>query len=221
MSKKKIFFSHIPKNSGTSVDEYFISLLGVDNVFGCSITEQCRRDFYEHTQNIIERYTFISGHLPSNSLGPWADSFSSVFFVVREPMRRFVSMANYICESYDDYNDIRSLSEFGERFYFSNVSTRNEQCGYIGEVNTCGSALKQLKRPNFVALRHEYIAEDFRNFCLFRGFGLGILPHVNRTNYQTSRFQLTDLFNNHPLIDKVACWFSDDIALHSALCWTK
>jgi hypothetical protein len=213
---KKIFFSHIPKNCGSSIEEYFLDLLGSQSVFGVGLEGSAvRNNFYEYRFNILRDYNLIAGHLPISRIEDSLDYFDLILAVIRDPFARFISMANYVTSTQVEYSGITNLADFGNRFYFSNVSTRNEQCGYIGKINTFSSANEMIiNRKNLVVIRHESVDRDFEIICKKLELGSGLLSKLNVTNYKKALFQIEDLYSDTELLQKFCSWFADDIVLY-------
>jgi hypothetical protein len=207
----KTILIHIPKNAGSSICEYFISAYGDGSCYGID-EDGGSAHFLAYADQIIDRYDFISGHVPLGLIDHYVHKFDLIICSVRNPFTRFLSMANYICENYDEYGGISSLACFADAFYFSNVATRNEQCGYIGQVNTFWSALDSIRKYGIVVMRHEDINKDFIGLCVSKGLSAVELKVENYS--KVKRFSVLDLAADHELIADLSRWFSDDIILH-------
>lgn len=119
----KILVLHIPKTGGTAVARY-LKIFG-ENILRDIITQSNILDFEKYKYNIVNEYSFIQGHVlfPLNSMIDSIKEFDFVISVVRDPFSRVKSRCNYI--------DHPHFPDFFSSNYLNNVSTRNEQCGYV------------------------------------------------------------------------------------------
>ncbi len=154
----KILFAHIPKNAGTAIATVFLKALGSEEVFNFENGPQSD-DFQIHRNRIIDRYSFITGHVPVSLYGDALSRFDVIICVIRNPLDRFWSVFRFLGNA--PGSAVLSADEFLERFYLSNPATRNEQIGYFAEENRYRSAVERVcgDRRVFV-LRFEKLQED-------------------------------------------------------------
>jgi len=213
----KIFLAHIPKNTGTSIGEYLIDQFGSDNFFGIDCCNETRMDFFKYTEDIIDKYQIIGGHVPLLLIEEFISRFDAVVSVVRDPWQRLLSVANYLRR--DNRIDASwTFEEFIRKYYFNNVATRNEQCSYIGFSNSAPSVMERLKTfDNIYLLRQNNIQNDFSLFCRQVGIPVGTLPHSNKLSEKDKHFSLAEVMTRQYFTHEVASWFEGDFALHSYL----
>lgn len=203
----KILVLHIPKTGGTAVAEYFKGFFG-DDVFGVSHNSEVKSSFEKYKTNIINEYSFIQGHIPLASMTDSIKEFDFVISVVRDPFSRLKSHCNYI--------DHPNFPEFFYGNYLNNVATRNEQCSYLGLINTFSSVLETLdKYPNIVVFRYDRLASGFKEFCTKNKIGNGGLTRENVTVNRSIGY--SGIGRNLETTRSVCEWFADDFLLYSYL----
>jgi hypothetical protein len=217
----KILFCHIPKNAGTSISSYLLNYFGEASTFG--VFGDTVKGFYTYTDNIINRYDFISGHIPLSTIESHVDSFDVIFCVVRNPLSRFISMSNYVTRTQNEYSHLAGDFEgFFQHYYLSNGPTRNEQCGYIGFCNTFASVIDRLnKSKKLIILRHEHLEADFAKFCSQVGIPFTGLPSLNLSAAALAdrQAEFINVISGSELHGQLFNWFKDDFLLYDYLCY--
>lgn len=204
----KIFVLHIPKTGGTAIAKYFSSYFK-GNVYGASHDIHVQSDFAKYKSNIIKTYSFIQGHIPLSSILDFIDEFDFVIAVYRDPFNRMISHYNYISST-------ETFDGFLEKHYLNNICTRNEQCGYIGKINTCESAIESLSiYKNLIVFDYDRLKEHFFSFCVANKLGNGALPVANTSI--NCKIDVSDIACNKIAIDAITNWFSDDFLFGSFL----
>ena len=173
--KHRILFVHVPKAAGTSVEEYFRILRGLDEVdipalgiFKNNKASHLERGNQHCTLEMYEQY-FFGGPVPDD----WR-----LFTVIRNPYSRFWSEWKY-----------RRLPP-PERFYFSSLMSvpmlirlSDRPIARLKDLNSHmrpqNTYLTGQSRDRLRILRFENVAEEFSQMCRDWGLPDTGLPRAN------------------------------------------
>jgi hypothetical protein len=150
-------FIHIPRSGGTFLSRTLAEGLGYDKSFSVDLENISLEHFVEHQRAIVSSYKLVTGHVPFHFIAGQARTFDMIFSVVRSPLDRAISMFGYKNSDIghlDDTELTQAFQAFVSAYYFGNIATRNEQCGYLGFDNTFGSVVSVLKEHSWFVLSH-------------------------------------------------------------------
>ncbi len=210
--KDKFLFCHIPKNAGTSLVTALIDNFQWSEIFGLDNRKLFLKDLVDNQTDIIATHSLISGHIPLKVLEENLHQFDLIIAIVRPPMERFLS--HYFFWKKQNYVPSEmSIDDFLEVVFRSNADTRNEQCGFLGKINTFESVIERMN--TCPALR----IIPYHNLASIHGladeFGLPrfAIPKINASEANETRWDLV----SSKLYESVFEWFSDDFRLSDFL----
>lgn len=97
MSAKPLFFLHLPRTAGTTIDAIFARHFAPEEVLKV-YDEQEYREHRAHSREELQKYKYITGHLLLTSMAPpmFCDTPVEVFTLLREPVGRLVSEYRFL-----------------------------------------------------------------------------------------------------------------------------
>jgi hypothetical protein len=133
--KQKIFFLHIPKCAGSSIWSLITNCLLVNQKLICVRNPQEFENFKKLTLDELLTYTVVGGHVHypyCRSIIPteeWSAFYR--FTILRDPVKRAISLYHYICRSPEHYayQKIKGISF--EEFIVGGHYDGNIQCRQI------------------------------------------------------------------------------------------
>lgn len=159
----RTMFVHIPRTGGTFLSRTLAIGHGYDATFSVDLGNITLEHFIEHGHAIANAYRFVTGHVPFQFLKTYANDFDLIFSLVRDPLDRAISMFGYKnpgLEQLDNTDLTRAFETFVSAYYFNNIATRNEQCGYLGLKNTLDSVVSVLRdHPRFMLTHFDRLSE--------------------------------------------------------------
>ncbi len=133
--KQKMFFLHIPKCAGSSIWSLITNCLLVNQKLICVSTPQEFENFKKLTLDELLTYTVVGGHVHypyCRSIIPteeWSAFYR--FTILRDPVKRAISLYNYILRSPEHYayHKVKEISF--EEFILGGHYDGNIQCKMI------------------------------------------------------------------------------------------
>lgn len=97
MSAKPLFFLHLPRTAGTTIDAILERHFAPEEVLRI-YDEQEYREHRTHSRGELQRYRYITGHLLLTSMTPptFCDTPVEAFTLLREPIGRLVSEYRFL-----------------------------------------------------------------------------------------------------------------------------
>ena len=199
MSAKPLFFLHLPRTAGTTIDAILTRHFAPEEVLRV-YDQQEYREHRAHSREELERYRYITGHLLLTGMAPpmFCDTPVDVFTLLREPIGRLMSEYRFLRTwdknhlyhrlndgklSFADY--LRSEDHYlrfrGKNFMTRCISGRGFNTAY--PVASLATAKKNLERV-FVFFG---LQERFTESLLMLGDMLGVqdLLHERRNALKT------------------------------------
>jgi hypothetical protein len=180
---------HIPKTAGSAIRETFISILGWEKVYWIA-----HKRPFEHWANStgseFDDYAVVGGHSSAAALDKIKRP--KIFMsVVRDPVRRAISLFNYITCGPDPNHGLRkelqglSLVEAIQTSANFRRDVENRQCALIGGEATFPAALRSICNSEWFIDQHEAVDELFARVCGRFGWPSRplILDNVGREGY--------------------------------------
>ena len=186
--EKPLFFVHIPKNAGTSIEELFKKYNY--NIGKYSLSGKI--------DNISE------WHFPPKYMKNIKYSEYITFCVVREPISRFVSAVNFqITITGKDIPDINVFTK-----YVLNTDTlRNFDCHFLPQseylYDAYGNKIKNI-------LRFSHLEEDLKRFI--KKYKLSVVYSNTQENVNSKKFKVSDL--NDESLNLIKQYYSKDFRLN-------
>ena len=188
---------HIPKTAGSAIRETLVSVLGRDKVYWIGHQRP-----HAHWENAVgtefDDYAVVGGH--RNAMAFQKIKRPKVFLaVVRDPVKRAISLFNYITQGPDvnhpQRKELQGLSviEAIEKSSRFRADVENRQCAFIGGERTFGAALRSLCENEWFVDRHESVEELFGRVCERFGWRAEPLGLKNAAQPGYAKEYLSDL----------------------------
>ena len=212
----KILHIHVPKNGGTFVARNFGRNFGPKETYIVDAETQVLDSFVENADEITTNFRYVGGHIPFRFARQFARKFDLIVACYREPWSRCLSFYRYVTMREPKWSHLRAqggasdlllMKEFVKEYFCQNPSTRNNQCGYLGEVNLPVSALEAIDTYNIKMIPFTNIESDLQK--LMSGHGLKYYPDALKNASEGEGKGLSPGMR--------AKWFSGDFELISAL----
>jgi hypothetical protein len=203
----KLLFCHIPKNAGTSLAVHLSSQFPPGETFGIDNKRLFVEDLLADRYNIISNHSFVSGHISLELIRDAIPLFDAVVAIVRPPAERLASMFAYKRRTDERWSGT-DLPTFLSEYYCENVATRNEQCSYIGRINTFESCLEVVENTPNLHIVHSYNMHKLSSVLSPYGLSVDGLPSLNRSNEVSS-----DAVFDTKVYRDAFDWFDGDFAL--------
>jgi Glycosyl transferase family 90/Sulfotransferase family len=171
---------HIPKTAGSAIRETLISALGWDKVYWIG-HKRPSSHWANATEDEFSNYAVVGGHCSASEFQKIRRP--KIFMaVVRDPIRRAISLFHYVTRGPDRNHGYRrevenlSLIEAIEKSATFRKDVTNRQCGMIGDQPTFAAAFTSLCDEKWIIGRQE----DARTVLAlaFERFGWPIAPMV-------------------------------------------
>ncbi|GEM_PF-2760227 len=180
----KLSFVHIPKTAGLSLHAELEKHFGKEKSirFG---SKELRDLFLSMEPEQLKKYNYITGHICIEELSQKGIHYPTIS-VLREPVRRFISMQHYLTNSNFKehqgaiYNNIEQLLQ-------DKLSKRaiNQQCWHLCGKTSFARAVESIRRNNIFVAPLEYYQDFIETLSDLLGTYLSNL-HINVTQYKTS-----------------------------------
>ena len=180
---KKLSFVHIPKTAGLSLHAELEKYFGKENSLRVG-NQEMRSVFLSMKVNELKNYSYISGHISFSELSERGINYPAIS-VLREPVRRLISLQNYITNSNHKehegigYDNIELLLQ--EMFYKNKC---NLQCWHLCGRPSFELAVESIKKNNIFVVPLEYYQDLIETLSELLGTPL-INRHINVTQYKT------------------------------------
>ncbi len=186
---KKIVFMHIPKTAGSSVNEYFTSIVGSEK----------SRTFAEHdiysgklAGDLISKYDFVSGHFFYGHVARFQDQ-ALFFTVLRDPYKQLVSQIKWL----DRYNLQHNLAEKNDLSRESKDIIEMIGQTDLGSVHQLDELLVHLPPYGYHLLNNlqsRFIIGDSGNFDPLSLRDIGFIAHnLKKFDYFCTLDQLSEV----------------------------
>ena len=206
-SINKLSFIHIPKTAGVSLHTELQKHFGKEKSIRFGSKE--RRDlFLSMEPEQLKKYDYITGHLSVAELSQKGIHYPTIS-VLREPVRRFISMQHYLTNSNLKehqgvvYKNIEQLLQ-------DKLSKKviNQQCWHLCGKPSFALAVESIRNNNIFVVPLEYFQDLIDTLSGLLRTPLGNI-HRNITQYKTS-FNADD-----PKYDRLDPVIHDDKKLFS------
>ena len=189
-SKKSLFFVHIPKNAGTSIEELFKKY-------------NYKLGRYHLTESINN---VAKWHYPPKYMKEYNYSNYITFCVVREPISRFVSAVNYRISYFNE--NIPDINVFTKYVLSPNVDKlHNFDCHFLPQseylYDSYGNKIKNI-------LRFSHLEEDLKRFI--KKYKLSVVYSNTQENVNNNKFKVSDL--NEESLNLIKQYYFKDFLLN-------
>ena len=195
-SINKLSFVHIPKTAGLSLQAELENYFGKEKTIRIGNQEE-REKFLSMKPEKLKSYDYISGHISVKELSQKGVHYP-IISVLREPVKRLVSLQHYLTNSNldqhrgVDFNNIDMLLE-----YMLSRGEFNMQCWHLCGTPSFKLATESIKTNNIFVIPLEYYQDLLDTLSDLLGISLKN-RHINVTKY-TNLIQSDDI--KHELLD--------------------
>jgi hypothetical protein len=179
----KLSFIHIPKTAGLSLHAELVGYFGVENTIRIGSQEERALFFFMESEQ-LKNYAYIAGHISVKELSQKGIHYPTIS-VLREPVRRLVSLQHYLTNS--DHKEHQGLN-------FNNIDqllqemflkkTFNLQCWHLCGRPSFELALQSIRNNNLFVVPLEYYQDLLDTLSDLLGITL-CNQCINVTQYKT------------------------------------
>jgi hypothetical protein len=169
MEKPLLCIVHIPKTAGTTIRETFCSILGREKIYWVG-HDQPIAHWESAAGSDFDDYLVVGGHVSARAFEK-IQRPRAYLALVREPIRRAVSLFDFITKGPDMSHPLRdelkgvTLIEAVEKSSRFRIEVANRQCTLIGGAPRYSEALKSISEKIWFIDRQERLEDLMRRVC--------------------------------------------------------
>jgi hypothetical protein len=169
MDKPLLCIVHIPKTAGTTMRETLCSILGREKIYWVG-HDQPIAHWESASGSDFDDYLVVGGHVSARAFEK-IQRPRAYLALVREPIRRAVSLFDFVTKGPDMSHPLRdelrgmSLIEAIDKSRRFRIEVENRQCTLIGGTPRYSEAMKSISEKVWFIDRHECVEDLMRRVC--------------------------------------------------------